>query len=560
MLRSSRQVLLLIVAYLTLAVAWGWRLHADDPAGGQEEARLQSIRADVAARFARVPGPLQQAALFQLGMLSANELQALQEWARYQPEQRLRQLTVRQGPVRTPCPLNAALVLAEITGTDAPAVDESRVVISASGDRLEEPDKLTALEVLASQAMAAREFDLALEIHQRISESPVISWQNVLKLVEVARVAHRPAAALRVLTVWLDPAAARLSAPLREDALDLQTALLLEGGRHAEASRITLDDLRALKPQEALPPRLLQRALLATHAAGQAAELLPWIERHLRAFAEHKLSVEEIAGGKQATPEYLRWLRESALIADRQNHTSIACDGFFRLAAAGEIRVLARLYPLATQIGRGQDLAQLVSALQRSFSVLELAQALADGNAPAPARDLLTTHLKNLPQERLGWRLLTQIDAALRGPAAAPALWEVFLKRFPGDVPALKQLAQLQLQAAQHSQALRTLQQIPGEHLDEATLRQIAILALSLDDLATARRAQQLLVHGLSSPGIQDVMLLASLTRQHADEVSQTALVQAIAKLPAQSAFQKSLAGPLITGEVTPFGAAAKAR
>lgn len=535
-------------------------MHAGDRVADNEQAVLDATRKAVAVRLVRAPEPLRQAALFQLALLPAHEVRGLEEWKAASAEQRLRQLTVQHGPVAAPCPLNTALVFAEIAGTERLTVDESRMLISAAGDRLEEAPKVAALEHLAVQAIEGGELNLALEIRQRICESPAVQWRHVLALVDVARLAHRPAAGLRVVNAWLDPLAQRLEGNEREDALDLQSALLLEGTRYAEASRMALDDLRALKPNTGIPPRLIQRALLATQAAGQSAELLPWIECHLRTFAEHGLTVDEIAGGKAVSDDYQRWLREWSFIADRQNHTSIACDGFFRLAAAGEIRVLARLHALAAQIGRGKELAELLALLQRRVSAMELTQALAEGGAPVPARELLTAHLKSQPNHREGWRLLTQIDVALRGDASAATQWGGFLKRFPEDVPALHELARAQLQMGQIPDALRTLQHVPGEDLDEPTLQQISALAIQLDDMPTAHRAQQILVEGMASPTIRDVMLLASLTRQHADEESLTALAAAIAKLPSQSAFEKSLLEPMSTGEVTHFNTAGQAR
>lgn len=560
MSHSSRQVFLLILSYTSLAVAWGWRLHADDAVPLKEDALLEATRTEIAQGLANAPQRLQQAAVFQLAMLPEREIRALHEWRKTVPEQRLRMLTVQAGPLHAPCPLNTALVFAELTRADAPLIDDSRLLVSASGDRLEEPHKIEALELLASQAVDNNELSLALEIHERVCESPAASWPNVLNLAEAARLTRRPAAALRVVNVWLDESKPRLDALQREDALDLQTTLLLEGTRYAEASRIVLDELRSLKLDAAIPPRLMQRALLATHAAGESAELLPWIERHLRTFPDHKLTTEDIAAGKTVSADYLRWLNESATIADRHQHTSIACDGFFRLAAAGETRVLARLHALATQIGRGKELAQLLSSMQHRFSILELSQSLADGNAPAPARDLLATHLKTSPNNRAGWHLLTEIDVTLRGAASAPALWEGFLKRFPGDVPALKHLARLQLHHAQFSQALRTLQQIPGEHLDEPALRQIVALAIQLDDLATARRAQQLLVQGSKQPAISDVLALAALNRQHPDAAADALLTATIAKLPAQAEFHKSLITPTTTAEASSFSTAVEAK
>lgn len=556
----SRQAFLLVASYTALAIVVGLRLHANDAAPKAGNALLDTTRTEIAARLADAPKHLQQAAIFQLALLPDHEIQALHDWNQLVSEQRLRRLTVLQGPVQAPCPLNAALLFTELERAGAPPLDDIRLLISAAGDRLEEPHKIEALERLAAKAAENNEFTLALEIRQRVCEFPSASWQNVLALTDAARLARRPAAALRVLNVWLDPAPARLDDAQREDALDLQTSLLLEGARYAEASRITLDDLRSLKLSDAIPARLLQRALLATRAAGESAELLPWIERHLRTCADHKLTIDELAGGKNVSTDYLRWLDESASIADGNHQSSIACDGFFRLAAAGETRVLARLHALATQMGRVRELTQLISALQRRFSVVEICRALASGDAAAPARDLLATHLKNAPNHRAGWRLLTELDITLRGSESAPTLWEGFLRRFPGDVPALKQLARLQLDASQFPQALRTLQQIPGEQLDEPTLRQIVALAIRLDDLPIAQRAQQLLVQGSTTPAVSDVVALVELTRQNPDATSEAVLASTLAKLPAENSFQKALMQPSATGEAASFSTAVRAK
>jgi predicted Zn-dependent protease len=195
--------------------------------------------------------------------------------------------------------------------------------------------------------------------------------------------------------------------------------------------------------------------------------------------------------------------------------------------------------------------------MERRFSVLEIAQALVTGDAVAPARDLLVNHLKTSPNHRAGWRLLTQIDIQTRGEGSAATLWSSFLRRFPADVPALRQLAQIQQQNAQLPQALKTLQQIPGEELDEATLHQIATLAIQLDDLPAALRAQQLIVQSSKTPAVSDVVALADLTRQQADAEADAVLAESLAKLPAGPAFQQSLIAPPATSvEATGFSTA----
>ncbi len=557
---SSRQACLLIFSYTMLAVAWGWRLRANDPATTQESSLLDSTRTAIASSLALAPSHLQQPALFQLAMLPDSELDALHTWQKTVTEQRMRQLTVQKGPLHTPCPLNTALLFVELTRADAPLIDDCRLLVSASGDRIEEASKIAALELLASKAAATNERTLAVEIHERVCEFPAATWQNVLNLAQAARIARRPAAALRVVNDWLGATPPRLDPAQREAALDLQLSLLLEGTRYAEASSISLDSLRALKPTDAIPPRLLQRALLATRAAGESAELIPWIERQLRSCPDHKRSLKDLASATAIDAGYRLWLEEGASIADLNHQTSIACELFFRLAAIGETHVLARLHALATQIGRGKELTEVLASLQGRFSTLQVAQALTDGDAPAAARSLLTPHLQSSPNDRAGWRLLTQIDIMLRGEPASAMLWEGFLKRFPDDVPVLQQLAQLQIAAAQPSQALHTLQSIPSRQLDEATLRRIAALAILLDDIPSAHHAQQLLVESSPHPAISDVLALAATTLQHPDVVAAyAALTEALAKLPAGTKFHQSLTAIPSTVEATHFSTAAKA-
>lgn len=559
MSRSSRQASLLIFSYTMLAVAWGWRLLANDPAAPKENPQLDTTRTAVASCLAHAPKHLQQPAVFQLAMLPDRELEALQTWLKAAPEQRLRQLTVQQGPLHTPCPLNTALLFVELTRADAPLIDESRLLVSASGDRIDEPHKIEALELLASQALAAHERILAVEIHERVCDSAAATWQNVLNLTEAARTARLPATALRVVNEWLGATPPRLTEAEREAALDLQSTLLLEGTRYAEASRVALDSLRALKPADAIPPRLLQRALHATRAAGESAELLPWIELQLRTCPDHRRSLKELASATAIAPDYRRWLNEGASIADLNHQTSIACELYFRLAAIGEIQVLARLHALATQIGRGKELTDVLASLHGRFSPVQMAQALTDGDAPAAARTLLATHLQSSPDDRAGWRLLTQLDITLRGESSAPMLWEGFLKRFPDDAPALQHLARLQVAAAQPSKALRTLQSIPSAQLDAATLHLIAALAIQIDDIPAAHRAQQLLIETSPHPAVSDVLALAITTLQHPEGgAAQTALTAALAKLPAGTALHQSLTALSGISEATPFNTAAK--
>ncbi len=552
-----RQFALVATSYTALAVAIGWRLHANDAPQAKEADHGLS---EIAACIHDVPAEVRPEAMCQLALLTNAEVRALQGWLKADSEQRLRRLTVLSGPIHAPSALNTALLFSEIDRADAVPADEAWLFVSAAGERLEEAHKIAALERIAARAAGEGRLDLALEIHQRVCEFPTAGWEKVLALVDASHAARRPAAALRVVQKRLAAAPVNPVPAWHEEAMDLQITLLLEGGRYAEAARFALDDLRSLKPGDAVPMRLLQRAVLATRASGASAEMLPWIERHLRSYPEHQLALTDIAGGKPLSATYRHWLRESASIADRNHQGSIACDGYLRLAAAGETHVLARLQVLAAQTGRSSELQQIVASLKQKLSVLEISQALAAGGATAQAREMLAASLANEPDHRAGWRLLTKFDVTLRGDASAGVLWMEFLKRFPDDVPALIELARLQSADAQPMQALRTLSRIPDAEFDEGTLRQMFALAEKVGDFSAAHRALRLLVQGQASPSFADIMALSALNMQQADDASAKVLTEVLAKLPAGSAMRKMAALPPIAVEAAVFSTAVEAK
>lgn len=555
---------LLLCLYTALAVAWGWRLHSRESENTGPDETIQQTRLAVVARIAKLPEHRVRPALFQLSMLPDADIRALAHWIDQVPMLRIRQVTIQQGPVHTPCPLNDALVLSEIARPDAPPIDETRLLVAASGDRLEEPVKIEVLQTLASQAMGANDPSLAVDVLLRACDSPATRWTEVLALAEASRMARRPAAALRIVNRWLDEASGRLTDAQMPEALDLQIALLIEGGRCAEASRITLDALRALPAKVRVPEALLERARRATAAAEETGELLPWFERQLRTFPrEHAASWEQIADGLETSAEYRRWLYHAACTADRENLSGTACDYLFVVAATGDLRALGRLHALAGQVGREKEFARLLQALQNrpqdARSPIELARALAESSAPSAAHDLLAEHLNDHPDDHEAAFALAEIDEVMRGPGAAAPLWERFLKDFPDHVVARTHLAKIQLGHGQRSQALRTLQEIPGEKLDDATLRLIASLAEYLDDAVVAHRARELIVERQPKPAAADLMALVAISPQFEDPAQASEVFRAFAAKVTDSPFVTALSAASVRhGSAGTFSTAAE--
>lgn len=526
---------MLVLLYAALAGAWGWRLQASKQPPVDET--LQATRVEVVKRIAKLPPRRLNPALFQLGMLPEGEVKNLARWLEEPSTPRLRQLTVQKGPMTDAGPLIAALILAEVQRSDAPALDEMRLLVSAAGDRLEEPVKMEVLGLLAHQASETGDLHLATDIWLRITESPAATWSEVEELVEAARAARRPAAALKVVKAWLDDAKGHLTSGQLPKAQDMQMQLLIEGGRVAEASRIARDALRALPAKSAVPEIMLERALRASTAAAESGELLPWIERRLREHPEHACTWEQLAVGRETSASYRHWLWHAASISDLQSLHGTACDLFFRVAAIGDLKCLGRLHALAVQTGRSKDFSTLVTSLQNrpqeALGLIDLARALEAGGAAEAGRDLLAAHLKTQPKDRDAAFAMTEIDEASRGPGSSMILWDGFLRKFPEDATALRRLAALQTADGQHLPALRSMQRIATENLAEADLRHIATLGEILDDTSAALQARQMIVERQEKPSVVDLMAIAALTPQHDDPaLAQTALAAAAEKAP----------------------------
>lgn len=550
---------LLVILYAGLAGAWGWRLQASKKPPVDET--LQATRVEVVKRIARLPARHLNPALFQLGMLPDGEVKNLARWMEEPAMVRLRQLTVQPGPVSGSSSLNAALALAEIHCQAAPALDEMRLLISAAGDRVEEPVKIEMLGTLARRAAGDGDLHLATDIWLRVTESPAAGWNEVVELVTAARAARRPGAALKVVKAWLDESKGHLTSSQLPQAQDMQVQLLIEGGRVAEASRIAREILGTLPARSTVPEAMLERALHAAQAAADEGELLPWIERRLREHPEHAATWEQLASGRETSAAYRLWLWRAACISDLANLHGTACDYFFRAAATGDLRCLGRLHALAGQTGRRGDVTTLLKLLpkrpQEPPSVTDLARALERGGAADAGFELLATHLKTHPTDRDAAFAITEMKEARRGPDSSHVVWEAFLRQFPEDTAALRRLATLQSAGLQHQAALRTLRRIPGSSLAETDLRRMALLGEILDETGTVLQARQMLVERQAKPSVADLMAIAALTPQHDEPaLALTALAAAAEKLPHGRLFAEWLENTKRAGTAGSFSTA----
>ncbi|MBK8095345.1 MAG: hypothetical protein IPK32_26080 [Verrucomicrobiaceae bacterium] len=538
---------LLILLYIALVATWSWRLTRPVPQGKSEDpaltAALTQTRESITQRLAGLSQRRLMPALFQLIKLPDAETLDLALWMKESTHVRLRLLTVQSGPLQTPSPLNDALLLAELRQPDAPSLDEARLMIAASGNRLDPQVQNEALLALAQRALEGRQSALAVEILLRACESDSATWETVTALANAAHAARRPSAALSVINRWLEKNSFR-DADQREKALEIQTDMLLESGKLTEAAKLTLEPLKKLSPEAAVPPAALSRALraAATLSDRDTAALLPYIQRHLATQPEHSLTLGQLSAlpATATAASYRQWLWHAASITDAAGQADEATALFHRVVALGDLRPLARLYALAHQTGSTGEIDQILTALQNRpespMSASEIAQALIQQGAAEAAQDVLITHLDQQPKDIDADRALITLTAANEPASIAATLWEAFLHRHPADAAALRQLAAAQIATGSHPHAVRTLQRIPTQDLTDADLRHLASLGEYLDDIDLTHQARQLIVSRQPQPSATDLLALATVTQQHSQPAQARMILAEAAARSAESA------------------------
>jgi DNA-binding SARP family transcriptional activator len=519
-----RNAVLLLLLYAACAGVWSWRFSTRNTEAArlvEQEREAARISADITQRLQGITPRRLITAAYQLGKLPAEELRDLQAWSMEQPIVRLRQLTVQSGPLHAPSPLNDALLLAEIRRPDTAGIDESRLMIAAAGDRLDPRVQCEALEHLASRAGKRQDHSLATDILMRAAECEGATWDTVLQLVEVARLARRPAAALIPVQRWIARQPAALSAVQLDQALDLQATLLLEGGRHAEASRIALDALRELPKNAPIIESALARAHRAALAAGEASTVLPFIQRFLAQMPEHQLTDAQIAADPQSSGEtYRRWLGSAASIADASPKSDESIPMLLRVVATGDPRPLARLHRLPAAADSSQQLAVLLKTLEtrprHPLRAPDLARSLSAAGSADTALELLAAWLETHPQDVDADRARAQLLAKQKTGTAAAA-WEAFLRRHPEDREAQRALAQAHLASGAHSRALSLLRDLPHSSLNDRDLRQIVTLAELADDTDLVHSTLLQIIQRQEKPAAADLLALTAASQQHSD-------------------------------------------
>lgn len=463
----------LLLLYLVLAGAWAWRLRPV-PEVIMDSQRLPRLE-KLSRYLVKAPPSVVQPILMSVATVSDETLSMIDAWLSRPPLQQLRELTVQETPMlKNSGSLRDSLLLAWLGQADQAPPSLSFPMVTAAGDRFDDQIKLYSYQVLAARAQKEGDPVAALPMLLRASELPNATWQTLTSYTRAAQSQGQDLAALHAINHWITTHPDHQAAPHLMEARELQMILLHRLKRADDSLEFQIGYLKDAPQTGPLPNPDLDRALVSARAAEQLSKVLPWLERQLTHFPEHSAQPEDLLKHTAIDPDYLHWLSAYATIAEQHLLPAQAFDAYLRLAAAGERCALVRLCALAEpakrlpQAERFLTLALAQAALRPV--VLDLAQT-----SPFALR-IVAEALRAAPRDQSLHFAATLAEAVVK-PNSAAALWQSYLRKFAGDMPAQRRLIQAHLQARQPDLALRIYRSLDPKKLSPADRHERDILS-----------------------------------------------------------------------------------
>ncbi len=426
------------------------------------------------------------------------------------------------------------------------------IVLPASS-HLADEQRLDLFSVIAKNAFAAAQPALAAEALLSACTVKKAGWPMVCDMLIACRAVKEQAEAAKTARAWLAAQAGLLPPGTAREAFATVCALAAEAGLHREAFELRLDQLRSLPALSSSCCDILESARQSAKLAGRTEVLLPWIESALAVFPEARLSLSELRILSQTRPaavaSYRHWVCHAAEIADWHQLPEKALSGYERLLAMGDGTALDRFLALADSLGRGENIAAMLSAIGQSSGdtgtvFLQAARLLAASSRTAQARQMYESWLEGNPADRTAaWELACLSEHSPK-PSAALLAFERFARSFPDDAAGLKKLAALRIAAGEPQSALRDLDRLQDAELDAATLDQFAKLAESLGREDLLQRALRL--QGKAASASADSFLRLAELARHSGGQTAAILREGIARFPADPLLRVQLAADLI--------------
>lgn len=480
-----------------------------------------------------------------LGM-SMSKLDELAALSQLPPQEQLAHFFTRGGSFRYD-EVTHAFTLAAVRDPQAIDLTEAFATIRPKLGEIPEKQRLEVLDVLATNALATSQPDLAADALVESCHASTSTWPIVKDMISAARFAAKPAVAIEELRHWMQAHGEKLGPIEQIEAKHLHYTLAMDCDLPGEALDLCLADLEKVNDVEAITDELMESAFEAATLAVRTKELLPWIESRLATFEEAALSPQELLSAK-STAGYQLWIKRAADIADACGYADKAFAHHERLLAMGDTSGLDRLLPLATQVHRSEEAWGVIQSIceqpGKDRMRLQCARVIAANGRTAQAVGLYESWIANHPTDREAAYELACLKERTGDVAGAVAEFEKFLRAFPRDVAGVKKLAALRIRNHQPESALREFDDLPDADHDAASLEDYAMLAESLGRTTSLLRALRLsaadAVH--ASPAL--FIRMADLAKHNSpdDDSAAKILEDAIQKLPRSPTLRVKLA------------------
>lgn len=495
-------------------------------------------------------GPLNSA----LAAMPLERLTVMGQLSKLPPRERLGRIFDPNHPVSYDS-FAHCLVLATLDRITLIPPDEGFQIVTAASGLIPNEVKLQLLTVLGQNAMAAGYPTLAFQILRDACRCPGSTWNTVSDMAVASHGAKLQRSALDEVRMWLARDGAALGAAGLAEAQSLGRALAMKLELPDEAAELCI---AVLKSQPAITEEsapLIERAYRAAVLADRTSEMLPWIESFLATFPEARQSWRDLLAfakaGHPVRREYRTWMRRAADIADSNSMHEKAWSWYERLVAAGEMDALDRFVPLADQLDRSDEAAEIVSALIRvpghERTPIRIARVFAENGCLEYARGIYEEWVRRYANDRAALFELACLLEQTADSETATRSYEELLRRFPGDAPAIKRLARLRIHASQPHAALRDLNALRDSEFDAETLKCYTALAESLDRPDTLLRALRITSREAEKATPDLYLRMYEAARQMASEESSLSILrEGVARMPDRPSLRMRLGHALM--------------
>lgn len=418
--------------------------------------------------------------------------------------------------------------------------------------------QLDICQLLATNSLALGKPATAASVLSYAVTLKEAGWPTCRNMTLAFRWSGQTGAGAKALDAWFKKHDRDLSPEDFRQAVTLGREMAVESGNPSLGFDFCVREMASLPEKTPIAIDTIKTAHSLALQCSRTSDLLPWLTRFVSALPESSMDWKQLHQVSKADPssisEFIRWAGLLARFCDWNSKFDPAYDQHFRLAAAGSLPSLDRCLELSDFLGRDEDTAELLLVLKpfesREHTRLELARLLASLGRDEDSKPLFESWLKAHADDRNARYEYACLLEDMGDEAGSMEAFDELVRRLPGDVPAVKKLAEARIRADLPAEALRLYASLPPADHDPYSLENYAMLAESLDDHEHLHRALQLTVKAQSNPTVENYLDLAEAASYLDDPHIQTSgLEEGIKRIPDSALLRITLANAWLRAE-----------